>query len=84
MCVIYLPILNSHHELTWALGETVSKKSDVSTLIFDAITYDYINDFEEIILLLINQYFIHYTSIRGTQRYKISFSQKVGYNLVVE
>lgn len=56
MCVIYLPILNSLHELIWALGETIIKKSEVPNIIFDTTIYDYINDFEEVILLLVNQH----------------------------
>lgn len=69
MYVIYLPILNSLHELIWALSETIFKKSEVPNLIFDTINYDYINDFEEIIILLVNQHFYALHFYNGCYRY---------------
>lgn len=69
MCVLYQLILNLVHELIWALGETIIKKSEVPNLIFDTINYDYINDFEEVILLLVNQHFYALHFHNGCYRY---------------
>ena len=51
-CVYYLLILNSFQELMWTLGETTLKRSEVPNLNFDIVIYYYINDFENVILLI--------------------------------
>ena len=36
----------------WTLGETTLKRSEVPNLNFDIVIYYYINDFENVILLI--------------------------------
>lgn len=42
----------------WTLGESIFKKSEVPNLQFDTVIYYNINNFEKVILSLIDQYLL--------------------------